>query len=186
MALAGDRRAVLVTVLGSCFVAPLVERRTFSNVAWVWCVACVALAGARLLLNRPRPADETVESASAHRRTWLLLLFWASASLGRGPPLLLLDNPSAAILLTGIFLAAASLSAPLVVAWRSAVYLSLLPALAPLLMTLTVGPLIGGPAASQILCCLRSLAAAFLLVLERLTDGAERFARVAAGGAVSQ
>jgi len=44
------------------------------------------------------------------------------------------------MLLTGIFLAAASLSAPLVVAWRSAVSLSLIPALAPLLITLALGP----------------------------------------------
>jgi len=51
-ALAGDRRAVLITVLGSFFVALLVGRRTFSHVAWVWCGACVALAGTRLLLNR--------------------------------------------------------------------------------------------------------------------------------------
>jgi two-component system, sensor histidine kinase len=166
MALPGDRRAVLVTILGSCFVALLAERRTFSNVAWVWCATCVALSGARLLWNRPRPADETFESRSAHRRTWLLLLFGASMVWGAGPPLLLMDNPSAGILLTGLFLAAASLSAPLVVAWRNAVHLSLIPALAPLLLTLLLGPMLGGPAASLLLAC---LAAAFLLVLERMT-----------------
>ncbi len=166
MALAGDRRAVLVTILGSCFVALLAERRTFSNVAWIWCATCVALAGARLLWNRPRPADESFESTSAHRRTWLLLLFGAATVWGAGPLLLLMDNPSAGILLTGLFLAAASLSAPLVVAWRNAVHLSLIPALAPLLVMLMFGSLSGGPAASLLLAF---LAAAFLLVLERLT-----------------
>jgi signal transduction histidine kinase len=169
MALAGDRRAVLVTILGSCFVALLAERRTFSNVAWVWCAACVALAGARLLCNRPRPADESFESTSAHRRTWLLLLFGASTVWGAGPPLLLMDNPAAGILLTGLFLAAASLSAPLVVAWRNAVHLSLLPALVPLLITLVLGSLLGGQPATASALLLAFLAAAFLLVLERLT-----------------
>ena len=57
-----------------------------------------------------------------------------------GPPLFLLDNPSADTLLTGIFLAAAGLSAPLLAAWRPAVYPSLLPALVPLLVTLAVTP----------------------------------------------
>lgn len=166
MALAGDRRAVLVTILGSCFVALLAERRTFSNVAWVWCATCVALAGARLLWNQPRPTDETFESTSAHRRTWLMLLFGASTVWGLGPPLLLMDNPSTGILLTGLFLAAASLSAPLVVAWRNAVHLALIPALAPLLLMLMLGRWLGGPAASLLLAF---LAAAFLLVLERLT-----------------
>jgi len=168
-ALAGDRRAVLITVLGSFFVALLVGRRTFSHVAWVWCGACVALAGTRLLLNRPRPLSGTAATSPAHRRAWLLLLFGASAVWGVGPPLFLAENPSAGMLLTGIFLAAASLSAPLVVAWRSAVSLSLIPALAPLLITLALGPLIGGPPTSANSLLLGSLAAAFLLVLERLT-----------------
>jgi signal transduction histidine kinase len=168
-ALAGDRRAVLITVLGSFFVASLVERRTFSHVAWVWCAAYVALAGSRLLLNRPRSPNNASATSPAQRRAWLLLLFGASAVWGIGPPLFLLENPSVGMLLTGIFLAAASLSAPLVVAWRSAVYLSLIPALAPLLVALTLGPLIGGPPAAANSFLLGSLAAAFLLVLERLT-----------------
>src|SRR5262249_10450732 len=81
-ALAGDRRAVLVTVLGSFFVALLVERRTLSHVAWVWCAACVALAGTRLLFNRPRPLSEASATSPVHRRTWLLLLLAASAVWG--------------------------------------------------------------------------------------------------------
>jgi signal transduction histidine kinase len=166
-ALAGDRLAVLITVLGSFFVASLVERRSFSHVAWLWCIACVALAGVRLLLNRPRVGDPGV-TAPVHRRAWLVLLFSASALWGMGPPLFLSENPSAATLLTGIFLAAASLSAPLVVAWRSAIYASLLPALAPLLLTLALGPLIGVSPFSANSFLLAALAAAFLLVLERL------------------
>jgi signal transduction histidine kinase len=166
-ALAGDRLAVLITVLGSFFVASLVERRSFSHMAWLWCIACVALAGVRLLLNRPRVGDPGV-TALAHRRAWLVLLFSASALWGMGPPLFLSENPSAATLLTGIFLAAASLSAPLVVAWRSAIYASLLPALAPLLLTLALGPLIGVSPFSANSFLLAALAAAFLLVLERL------------------
>jgi two-component system, sensor histidine kinase len=167
-ALAGDRLAVLITVLGSFFVASLVERRSFSHVAWLWCIACVALAGVRLLLNRPRPLGASWVTSHVHRRAWLVLLFAASALWGAGPPLFLSESPSAATLLTGIFLAAASLSAPLVVAWRSAVYVSLLPALAPLLFTLALGPLIGVSPASASSFLLAAFAAAFLLVLERL------------------
>src|SRR6266850_1260466 len=167
-ALAGDRLAVLITILGSIFVASLVERRTFSHVAWLWCGACVAVAGVRLLLNQPRLLGTSRVTAGLHRRTWLVLLFAASCLWGVGPPLFLSASPSAATLLTGIFLAAASLSAPLVVAWRSAIYASLLPALAPLLLTLALGPLIGGSPASANSFLLAALAAAFLLVLERL------------------
>jgi signal transduction histidine kinase len=167
-ALAGDRLAVLITVLGSVFVASLVERRSFSHVAWLWCVACVVLAGLRLLLNRPRLLGASWMTPHVHRRTWLFLLFAASAVWGLGPPLFLSESPSAATLLTGIFLAAASLSAPLLVAWRTAVYVSLLPALAPLLLTLALGPVIGVSPASANSFLLAALAAAFLLVLERL------------------
>jgi signal transduction histidine kinase len=166
-ALEGDRRAVLITVLSSFFVASLLERRGFSHVAWLWCIGCVALAGGRLLLNRPRRGDPRV-SADVHRRAWLVLLFSASALWGIGPLLFLFENPSAAKWLTGIFLAAASLSAPLIVAWRSAIYASLLPALAPLLLTLALGPLIGVSPLSASSFLLAALAAAFLLVLERL------------------
>jgi signal transduction histidine kinase len=169
-ALAGDRRAVLITVLGSFFVASLVERRDFSHVAWLWCIGCVALAGARLLLNRPRPGNSG-SGADLHRNAWLVLLFLASALWGIGPPLFLFDNPSTATLLTGIFLAAASLSVPLVVAWRPAIYASLLPGLAPLLLTLIVGPVIGVVPVSANSFLLAVLAAAFLLVLERLMMG---------------
>jgi signal transduction histidine kinase len=168
-ALAGDRRAVVITVLGSLFVASLEEQQSASHAAWLWCVACVALAGLRLLLNRPLGAGGGSSASPAHRGWWLTLLFLASATWGVGPPLFLLDNPSADTLLTGIFLAAASLSAPLVAAWRPAVYVSLLPALVPLLLTLAFRPLTGLLPVSANTLLLASLAAAFLLVLERLT-----------------
>src|SRR5579859_1501018 len=48
-ALAGDRRAAVITVLSAIFVTSLVEQPRSSQVAWVWCVACVLIAGARLL-----------------------------------------------------------------------------------------------------------------------------------------
>src|SRR6202043_1980731 len=107
-----------------------------SRVAWLWCGACVVLSGGRLLLNQPgRPVGS---SQAALKDRWLAGLFISAARWGVGPPLFLPDNPSADTLLTGIFLAAAGLSAPLLTAWRPAVYASLLPALVPLLVTLAV------------------------------------------------
>src|SRR4029077_20179568 len=64
---------------------------------------------------------------------------------------------------------AAGLSAPLVAASRSAVYLSLLPALVPLLLTLILAPSAGMLPGSAHLCLRAALAAVFLLVLLRLT-----------------
>lgn len=168
-ALDGDRRVVVVTVLGALFVASLVGRQSPSRTAWIWCAACVVLAAVRLLLNRPLWSDKSPAPALPHRGRWLALLFVASAVWGAGPPLFLLDNPSTDTLLTGIFLAAAGLAAPLLAAWRRAVYLSLLPALLPLLATLALRPLTGALPVSANSFLLASLAAAFLLVLERLT-----------------
>jgi two-component system, sensor histidine kinase len=168
-ALAGDHRAVVITVLSACFVTSLVEQQHASRAAWIWCVACVSVAGLRLLVNRPqllrRPAGESLPN----RTLWLSLSFASSAVWGAGPPFFLSDLPSADTLLTGIFLAAAGLAAPLLAAWRPAVYLSLLPALVPLLITLTLRPLLGLSQASTNTVLLAALAAAFLLVLERLT-----------------
>jgi signal transduction histidine kinase len=168
-ALDGDRRVVVMTVLGALFVASLVERESTSRTAWIWCATCVVLAGVRLLLNRPHLFGKPAAPELVHRGRWLALLFVASAVWGAGPPLFLLDHPSADTLLTGIFLAAAGLSAPLLAAWRPAVYLSLLPALLPLLATLAFRPSIGALPVSASSFLLASLAAAFLLVLERLT-----------------
>jgi signal transduction histidine kinase len=168
-ALAGDRRAVVITVLSALFVTSLVKQQSTSDTVWLWCIACVAIAAVRLLLNRPWVLGPRSEAVLAHRGPWLILLFAASAVWGLGPPLFLRDNPSADTLLTGIFLAAAALSAPLVAAWRSAIYVSLLPALAPLLITLALRPLTGASPASANTLLLASLAAGFLLLLERLT-----------------
>jgi two-component system, sensor histidine kinase len=166
-ALAGDRRAAVITLLSAIFVTSLVEQQSASLTAWVWCFACLLLAGIRLLLNRPRALGST--PSSVPQSAWLGVLLVASAVWGMGPPLFLRDLPWADSLLTGIFLATAGLSAPLVAAWRPAVYASLLPALVPLLLTLAVRPFIGESPASTTTILLAVLAAAFLLVLERLT-----------------
>ena len=168
-ALDGDRRVVVMTVLCALFVASLVARQSPSRTAWLWCGTCVVLAGVRLLLNRPPGLGKPAAPTGVDRGRWLALLFVGSAAWGAGPPLFLLDNPSADTLLTGIFLAAAGLSAPLLAAWRRAVYFALLPALLPLLLTLALRPFTGTLPISANSFLLASLAAAFLLVLERLT-----------------
>src|SRR6202043_1766026 len=168
-ALDGDRRVVVMTVLGALFVASLVERQSTSRTAWIWCATCVVLAGVRLLRNSPpRWFGKPAAPELVHRGRWLALLFVASAVWGAGPPLFLLDNPSADTLLTGVFLAAAGLSAPLLSAWRPAVYASLLPALVPLLMTLAVHTGSASQVSTNALL-LTSVTAAFMLLLERLT-----------------
>jgi two-component system, sensor histidine kinase len=146
-ALAGDRRAVAITILGSVIVALLIQQQNPSYAAWLWCAACVGLAGLRYVLNR----------RGINRPHWLVLLFVTAAVWGVGPPVFLIDNPTADILLTGIFLAAAGLATQMVSAWRSAVYFSLLPAIVPLLVTLA--------ARNNLL--LAAIVAAFLVVLER-------------------
>jgi signal transduction histidine kinase len=153
-ALAGDRRGAIVTIVGAIIVALLVRQQITSLATWIWCATCVVLAGLRELLNR--------SNTTISRVHWLTLLGVTSAVWGVGPPLLLLDMPSADVLLTGIFLAVAGLTAQLVSAWRSAVYFSLLPAIVPLLLTL----LMRGFTSSLLLA---SIVAAFLLILERFT-----------------
>jgi len=167
-ALAGDRRAIIITILGSFLVSAAVQRESASLV-WLWCAACVAFAGARLLLNRPRWLGAPSEAPLVHRGRWLALLFVGSVIWGAGPPLFLLENPSADTLLTGILLAVAGLSTPLVSAWRPAVYASLLPSLLPLLLGLAIRPLAGASPLSTNSWLLAAVVAAFLLMLERLT-----------------
>ena len=167
-ALAGDRRVAVIMMLGSVIVASLVQQQGSSRVAWLWCAACVVLSGGRLLLNRPRRLGGPYRVALKYRDQWLGLLFMAAASWGVGPPLFLLDNPSADTSLTGVFLAAAGLSAPLLSAWRPAVYASLLPALVPLLITLAVQTSSTSQTSTNALL-LTSVTAAFMLLLERLT-----------------
>lgn len=168
-ALAGDRRAVVITLLGSLVVASLVRQQSHSRVTWLWCAACILLGAIRFLVNRPHAGSAAATASPRSRQLWLTLLFLTSAAWGLGPPLFLLDNPSADTLLTGIFLATAGLSAPLVSAWRPAVYVSLMPAIVPLLVTLAVRSLAGFPAISILSLLLACIVAAFLLVLERLS-----------------
>jgi signal transduction histidine kinase/CheY-like chemotaxis protein len=168
-ALAGDRRVVVITLLAALFVTSLVEQQSTSRTALLWCSACAALAAVRWFFNHPPRADEAPVAANAHRRRWLVLLSVASAVWGAGPPLFLIDNPAADTSLTGIFLAAAGLSASLLAAWRPAVYLTLLPSLLPLLVTLIARPLTVAVHAPAYSLLLAALAAGFLLVLERLT-----------------
>ena len=166
-ALTGDRWAVVTTILGALFVASVVVQQRPAREPWLWCIACVVLAGLRLLLFQPRPSGEP--EASAPDRGWLTLLFVTSVTWGVGPALFILGNPSAATLLAGMLLAAAGLSAPLVAASRPAVYLSLVPSLAPLLVTLTLGPSLHLLPVSANELLLAALAASFLAVLLRLT-----------------
>ncbi len=168
-ALANDRWAVVTTILAAVFVASVVQQQGAARVGWLWCGACVALAGTRLLLFQPHGLARTAAGAPFRQAGWLALLFATSAMWGAGPPLLLLGNPAADTLLTGILLAAAGLAAPLVAASRPAIYLSLLPALVPLLLTLVLRPSTGTLPLSANSLLLAALAAAFLLVLLRLT-----------------
>jgi signal transduction histidine kinase len=168
-ALAGDRRTVLITILSSCIVALLLQQRSASHAVWLWCAACVASSGVRLLLNPPRWLRDRLGSALIDRRQWLALLLLASLIWGAGPPLFLRGDPATDSLMTIIFLAAAGLSAPLLCAWRPAVYLSLLPAVLPLLVTLAIRALMGASAAMTNSWLLAAIVAAFLLLLERLT-----------------
>jgi signal transduction histidine kinase/CheY-like chemotaxis protein len=165
-ALAGDRWAAATTILGALFVASVLQRQRNYATSWVWCGACVLLAGLRVLLFQPRLRDA---SAELRYRSWLALLFATSLTWGVGPAAFILGNPSADTLMTGIMLAAAGLSAPLLAASRPAVYLSLLPALVPLLLALTLGPATGALPFSANEVLLASLSAAFLLALLRLT-----------------
>ena len=123
-ALTGDRWVVLTTMLGALFVASVIGQQRAYPVPWLWCAACVVLAGLRLLLFQPRLLGQRSAVAPPPPvGRWLGLLFVTSAIWGAGPPLFILADPSAGALLTGILLAVAGLSAPLVAASRSAVYL---------------------------------------------------------------
>jgi signal transduction histidine kinase len=168
-ALAGDRRAVVTMIVGALFVASVAQQQGASGSAWAWCSTCVALACARLLIFQPRRLSTPPAAGPADRRRWLAMLFVTSATWGVGPAWFLLDNPSEDTLLTAILLAVAGLSAPLVAASRPAVYLSLLPALVPLLSTLTLRPSTSALLGSATPLVLGGLALAFLLVLLRLT-----------------
>jgi signal transduction histidine kinase len=158
-ALAGDRRAAVTMIVGAFFIGSVAQQQGASSSAWVWCGICVSLVCVRLL----------TAAGPGERPRWLALLFLTSAAWGLGPAWFLLNNPSADTLLTAILLAVAGLSAPLVAASRPAIYLSLLPALVPVLVTLTLRSATGGPLGTATPLLLAVLALAFLLVLLRLT-----------------
>jgi signal transduction histidine kinase len=153
-ALAGDRRAIATMIVGAFFIASVTQQQGASGSAWAWCGACVTLACLRLLVKEPR--------------RWLAMLLLTCTVWGVGPAWFLLENPSADTLLTAILLAVAGLSAPLVGASRPAVYLSLLPALMPVMLTLTLRPAANALSGSANAWVLAGLALAFLLVLLRL------------------
>ena len=167
-ALGGDRWAAVTAILGALFVASVVQQQQNARTAWLWCLTCVLLAGARLLWFQPG-FGKASPGALPRPRRWLALVFVTSIAWGLAAPLFILGDPTADTLLTAILLAAAGLSAPLVAASRAALYLSLLPALVPLLLVLTVGPSLDVWPVSANSLLLASLAAAFLLVLLRLT-----------------
>jgi two-component system, sensor histidine kinase len=154
-ALAGDRLAVATMTVGTFFVTSVAQQQGVSGSVWVWCGTCVALACARLLM--------------VDARHWLAMLFVTSAVWGTGLASFLFNNPTADTLLTAILLAVAGLSAPLVAASRPAIYLSLLPALVPVLSALMLRPTISAQPGSATPWVLAALALAFLLVLLRLT-----------------
>jgi len=161
-AFAGDRRAATAAILASLFAAAALAQPGIAGPIWVWCGACVVLASLRLLLiGRSRFAAAPAQAVLRLRGRWLLLLALAAGTWGVAPALLLLHDPSADILLTAIWLAAAGLTAPLLAASRAAIYLTLLPALGPLLVA---HALLGS--ANALL--LTVLAAAFLLAIMRL------------------
>jgi two-component system, sensor histidine kinase len=167
-ALEGDRSAVVTMMVGALFVATVVEHVP-ALATWMWCAACVLLGGLRVLLFQLHRSAQRLPSSGSHRRLWLGMLFITYAVWGAGPPLFLLRSPSQDALLTAILLAAAGLAAPLLAASRPAVYLSLLPALLPLLSILALGPPTGVLSGAANAFLLAALTLAFLLVVLRLT-----------------
>lgn len=163
LAFAGDQRAAIAGILASVFVASALDRQAMAGLVLAWCCAGVLLAGARFLLVR-HWMGAGPEAALQRRGAWLALLAVAATTWGAGPPLVLLRNPGADTLLTGIWLALAGLCVPLVAASRPAIYLSLLPSLGPLLMALALQ----GSANALLLAI---LAATFLVVLLHLALG---------------
>jgi len=146
------------------FAASALQHRGAPASVWLWAGAYVVLALSRLLLLARAKAERAGldhRRGRAFRQTWLALLTVSAAIWGAGPPLFLAKDFASGGLLTGIWLAAAGLSAPLVAAARPAIYLWLLPALVPLLFALALY----GSGEALVLAVLGSV---FLLVLLRL------------------
>jgi signal transduction histidine kinase len=164
-AYAADRRGAPAGILAAVFAAWALQHHGESARVWVWAGAYVVLALARLLLLARRPAGPAAaqgQQARTLRTTWLALLTLSAVIWGAGPPLFLSPDLATSGLLTGIWLAAAGLSSPLVAAARPAIYLWLLPAVVPLLFGLALY----GSGQALVLAALGSI---FLLLLMRLT-----------------
>ena len=165
-ALAGDRGAVAITIVGSIVVAA-VGTHVSVRTAWAWCGACCVLAGIRLLFNVPTWRAGSPEVTPHARRTWLTLLLAGSLMWGAGALIFVRDDVADTALLTGVFLAAAGMSAPLLSASRAAVDILLLSSLGPLLLLFAIRAALVSRAASDFV--LAGVTGIFLLVLERLT-----------------
>jgi len=163
-AYAADRRGALAGILAALFAASALQHRGAPASVWIWAAGYVVLAVSRLvLLTQLRAAPVRWDSprARSFRSRWLTLLTLSALVWGLGPPLFIAKDFATGGLLTGIWLAAAGLSAPLVAAARPAIYLWLLPAGAPLLFALALY----GSGEALVLAVVGSV---FLLVLMRL------------------
>lgn len=163
-AYAADRRGALAGILAALFAAFALQNRGAPRGVWLWAGAYVLLALSRLVLlarvSGQGPPSEPGQ-ALTFRRTWLSLLTVSAAVWGAGPPLFLSLGFASGGLLSGIWLAAAGLSAPLVAAARPAIYLWMLPSVVPMLFALAVY----GSGEALVLAVLGST---FLLLLLRL------------------
>ena len=138
-AYAADRRAALAGILAVWFADWALEPRGEPTTVRIWAGAYVLLALSRLaLLTRVRTQSVAPgsERALLYQRLWLTLLTLSAVVWGAGPPLFLAKDYAASGLMTGIWMGVAGLSGPLVAAARPAIYLWLLPSVAPLLYAL--------------------------------------------------
>jgi signal transduction histidine kinase len=163
-AYAADRRGALAGILAALFAATAMQHRGAPPGVWLWAGAYVVLAVSRMALlarARAEPALLEGQRGRTFRVLWLTLLTVSAVAWGAGPPLFLSQEFASGGLLAGIWLAAAGLSAPLVAASRPAIYLWLLPSVAPLLFALALY----GSGEALVLAVLGSV---FLAVLLRL------------------
>jgi len=163
-AYAADRRGALAGLLIAVFAALALQYRGAPPAVWLWAGAYALLALPRRLLIARRAEQSALSDRRREltlRRAWLALIAATAAVWGAGPPLFLSRDFATGGTLTGIWLAAAGLSAPLVAAARPAIYLWLLPGVLPLLFALAWQ----GSGEALVLAALGS---AFVLVLLRI------------------
>jgi signal transduction histidine kinase len=161
-----DRRGSLAGIVAALFAASALQGRGAPRGVWLWAGCYVVLALSRRFLLTSASRDQARRvwprgADAAVRRIWLALMAASAAAWGAGPVLFLSKDFAAGGTLTGIWLAAAGLSAPLLAAARAAIYLWLLPAVLPLLFALVL------QGSSEALV-FATLGAAFLLLLLRL------------------